>query len=101
MGLFGIFKKSQPDYQAWLKEGAAIVDVRSPGEFKSAHIKGSVNIPLNEIASKSGKLKADKPVIVCCQSGMRSAQAASILKQRGFQRVHNGGGWMRLQQKLN
>lgn len=102
MGLFGkIFKNSTPDYNQWLSEGGVIVDVRTPAEFKSGHIKGSKNIPLDQIERSAHKLDSNKPVIVCCRSGMRSAQAMKILKQKGFIRVHNGGGWTNLQNKLN
>lgn len=101
MGLFGkLFKNSTPDYSQWLAEGGVIVDVRTKGEYKSGHIKGSKNIPLDEIARSMHKLDKYKPVIVCCRSGMRSGQALGILKNAGFERVHNGGGWMNLQRKL-
>jgi rhodanese-related sulfurtransferase len=84
----------------YVANGAVIVDVRTTGEFSSGHIKGSKNIALDGIASKVSEIKKwNKPVIVCCRSGMRSAQAASILKQNGID-VINGGGWESLQQKL-
>ena len=79
--------------------GAQIIDVRTEAEYRGGHIKGSVNIPLNILQSKTSKIKKDKPVITCCASGMRSASAKSILKAKGFD-VHNGGGWMSLQHKI-
>lgn len=101
MGLLGkLFNRSTPDYNQWLADGGVIVDVRTPAEFKSGHIKGSKNIPLDKISTSAHKLDPKKPVIVCCRSGMRSAQAMGILKQKGFIQVHNGGGWMNLQRKL-
>lgn len=101
MSLLGrIFKRSTPDYKAWLEEGGVIVDVRTRGEYKSGHIKGSKNIPLDEIKKSAHNLDKHKPVIVCCRSGMRSGQALGILKSAGFERVHNGGGWTNLQRKL-
>ena len=70
------------------------------GEYKEGHIKGSKNIPLDTISSKIEEIKKlNKPVIACCRSGMRSAQATSILKQNGIE-VLNGGGWESLQRKL-
>lgn len=89
------------DFAALVKSGAQIIDVRSVGEYKSGHIKGSVNIPLDTLSRNISKLKKDKPVITCCASGMRSASAKSILKANGFTEVHNGGGWMSLQRQLN
>lgn len=84
-----------------MKRDAVIIDVRTPGEFSSGHIKGSKNIPLNQIPAQVDKLKkTGKPVIVCCASGMRSAQAASILSNKGVEAI-NGGGWYSLQNKLS
>lgn len=89
-----------PDYKELMANGAQIVDVRTKNEYGYGHIKGSLNIPLNNLSSNLGKLKKDKPVITCCASGMRSASARSILKQNGFKEVYNGGGWSSLQYKL-
>jgi phage shock protein E len=88
------------NFKELVNSGAQIIDVRTPGEFKSGHIRGAVNIPLQTISSQLGRIKKDKPVITCCASGMRSASAKSILKSNGFDEVHNGGGWMSLQGKL-
>jgi phage shock protein E len=83
-----------------MNKGAQIIDVRTPSEFKSGHIQGSLNIPLSNISENLTKIKKDKPVITCCASGMRSASARSVLVSKGFREVHNGGGWMSLQQKI-
>jgi rhodanese-related sulfurtransferase len=55
---------------------------------------------LNALQQSLSKIKKDKPVITCCASGMRSASAKSILKASGFTEVHNGGGWMSLNNKI-
>jgi rhodanese-related sulfurtransferase len=89
------------DLAELVKNGATIVDVRTKGEYASGHIKGSINIPLDQLASKMGQLKKDKPIITCCASGMRSSSAKSILKSNGFTDVHNGGGWGSLQYKIS
>ena len=96
--LFGMGPKV--DFTELMKQGAQIIDVRSPGEFNGGHIKGSVNIPLQSFQAGIGKIKKDKPVITCCASGMRSASAKNILQSMGYQNVHNGGGWSSLQSKL-
>jgi rhodanese-related sulfurtransferase len=102
MGLLdflGFGNKSQ-SIQEFIAQGAIIIDVRSPGEFAGGHIKGSRNIPLNEISTKIDEIKnQNKPVITCCASGMRSSQATSILKQNGIDAL-NGGGWQSLQSKI-
>lgn len=102
MGLLdflGLGNKSE-SIQEFVEKGAIIIDVRSPGEFAGGHIKGSKNIPLNEISTKIDEIKnQNKPVITCCASGMRSSQATSILKQNGIDTL-NGGGWQSLQSKL-
>ena len=96
--LFGFGPKV--DYSAMLRQGAQILDVRSKGEYEGGHIKGSVNISLDTLASNISKLKKDKPIIICCASGMRSASAVGILKEKGFNLVYNGGGWNSLQNKI-
>jgi rhodanese-related sulfurtransferase len=96
--LFGLEPKV--NFSDLIKEGAQIIDVRTPGEFNSGHIKGSINIPLQNIQNNLSKIKRDKPVITCCASGMRSASAKSILKSNGYKHVHNGGGWSSLRGKL-
>lgn len=84
----------------FMDKGAVIIDVRTVGEYREGHIKGSKNIPLDTIFSKVNEIKRmEKPVIVCCRSGMRSGQAASILKNSGIE-VLNGGGWQSLESKL-
>lgn len=88
------------DYAELVKHGAVILDVRSKSEYAGGHIKGSINIPIDMLSSNLSKLKKDKPIIACCASGMRSASAKSILKSNGFTQVHNGGGWMSLQNKI-
>ena len=88
------------DYRELLQNGAVIIDVRSKGEYQGGHIKGSLNMPLDSLHNNIVKLKKEKPVITCCASGMRSASAKSILKSKGFVEVHNGGGWMSLQNRI-
>lgn len=88
------------DYKELIKNGAVIVDVRSPNEFQYGHIKNSLNIPLQSLGSQLGKIDKNKVVITCCASGMRSASAKSILKAKGYPVVHNGGGWNSLEAKI-
>jgi rhodanese-related sulfurtransferase len=89
------------DYAQLVKEGAIILDVRTKGEFGSGHIKGSVNIPVEQLHKNLHKFKDKKrPIIACCESGMRSSSAKGILTSNGFINVHNGGRWMSLNNKI-
>jgi rhodanese-related sulfurtransferase len=88
------------DYAALVKNGALIIDVRTPGEFKSGHIKGSINIPLDDIRNKTEELKKkNKVIITCCRSGNRSGSAQSILQSAGIE-CHNGGAWNMLNNQI-
>jgi rhodanese-related sulfurtransferase len=97
--LFGLGAKT--DYAQLVKDGAIILDVRSKGEFSSGHIRGAINIPVDQLGNNLSRLKdKHKPIITCCASGMRSASAKSILLASGYTEVYNGGGWSSLQNKL-
>lgn len=63
-----------------------IVDVREPTEFAAGHLRDAKNIPIKELSNRIGELDKlkSKPVIIVCQSGMRSAKAAAQLKKAGF-----------------
>jgi phage shock protein E len=101
--MFSFLKKifGEPtDFKALVQDGAVIVDVRSPQEYKSGHIRNSRNIPVDQIKSKANELKKlGKPVITVCRSGSRSSMAKSILASAGIE-VYNGGPWNSLQGKL-
>ena len=97
---FLVFGTKTNDVQEYVQKGAIILDVRTPAEFKDGHIKGSKNIALQTLNGQVETIKKwNKPVIACCKSGMRSAQATSILKQNGIDCI-NGGGWTSLENKL-
>jgi rhodanese-related sulfurtransferase len=94
-----IFGGTSVDFKTLVQQGAMIIDVRSPAEYKGGHIKGSVNIPLQSLQSNLSKVPKNTTIITCCASGMRSGSAKSILKSSGYA-VHNGGGWSSLRSKL-
>ena len=87
-----------------INNGAAVVDVRSADQFAAGHLLNALNVPAGEISEASESLKKyrDKPIVVYCQSGMQSGQAAQALKSAGFEQVVRlkGGlhNWM--QEKL-
>ncbi len=98
LSLFGLGKKI--DYKEMLKNGGVIVDVRTKGEYNSGHIKGSINIPLDQLSGNLKKFKTDQPIITCCASGMRSGAAKNLLKSKGFANTVNGGSWYSLNNKI-
>ena len=97
--LLGIRPKA--DLKKLIQNGAVIVDVRSPGEYASGHIKGSINIPVSLIPDQLHLLKNDKPIITCCASGARSNSARSLLITNGFNEVYNAGKWSSLLKYTN
>lgn len=74
-------------------EGAVLIDVRSQQEHDERHIEGSVLIPMDEIGAKIEEQVAekDKPIIVYCRSGRRSAIAAEELIKMGYTKVYDLG----------
>lgn len=79
-----------------LKSGnVLIIDVRTKPEYSGGHVTGSLNIPLDEIHLRAEEIKAhNKPVVLCCASGMRSMQATAILSRAGIPKCYNGGSWI-------
>ena len=89
------------DYAELVKQGAVIIDVRTKGEYAGGHIKGSLNISVDQLGKNLSKFTdKNQPIITCCASGMRSASSKSILKSNGYTQVFNGGPWTSLKSKL-
>lgn len=75
-----------------------LVDVRRPDEFAGGHIAGALNISVETLANNLSRLPTDKPIVLYCRSGNRSAQAANLLIAAGFTDVYDLGGiitWQR------
>jgi rhodanese-related sulfurtransferase len=83
---------------ARLLDAFTIVDVRQPDELlgELGYIRGSHNVPLHDVleAELPATIERDRPLLVVCRSGARSARAADALAARGFSRVHNLSGGM-------
>lgn len=96
--LFG--SKEKINFKGLTQRGAMIIDVRSPAEYHSGHVPGSINIALEQIGSTISSLKLkNKPLIMVCRSGARSNTATSLLKKAGLE-VYNGGAWNDLMHKI-
>ena len=61
----------------------AILDVRTPKEWRQGRIEGSVNIPLNHLVERIAEVPRDRPVLVYCAGGYRSSIAAGLLQRHG------------------
>jgi GrxC family glutaredoxin len=85
------------------KEDALVLDVRTQEEFLQGHIPGATNIPLGLVDARISDIHERKssPVIIVCQSGNRSMQAARSLKKHGFEDIYNMSGGMVSWQQAN
>lgn len=81
--------------------GALILDVRTKQEFKTGHIEGAINIPLNRIRTNHIPLDKNKRYITVCSHGIRSIKAMNLLKKRGYKEVFNGGAWSELEEAIH
>lgn len=77
------------------KSRVLLIDVREPHEFKSGHIPTAVNIPLSQLSGRVKEVSAKNDILLYCRSGMRSKQAAKILKKHGISKMaHLQGGFL-------
>ncbi|MFB9860469.1 rhodanese-like domain-containing protein [Salinicoccus siamensis] len=72
-----------------LQRNSKLLDVRTPGEYRSGHIRKSINLPLNKVSDYKDD---SKPVYIICQSGMRSKKAAKVLRKKGIEAINVRGG---------
>lgn len=75
---------------------AVVVDVRTESEYATGHVVGAKNIPLDALSERLKELKKyqNKPILLSCQTGVRSAKAGDILRKAEFTQVHNLQGGM-------
>lgn len=85
----------RPTLEGLLARGAVVVDVRSAEEFAGGHTPGSLNLPLHLLpVLAEEQLPRDRPLLLCCASGARSASAVQYLTRQGFE-AYNLGAWRR------
>ena len=92
-----IFARSTPGIDAATaaqraREGALILDVRENDEWQAGHIPGATHIPLGELPTRASELPSDRPIIVACRSGARSAKATKHLVGMGIDATNLDGG---------
>lgn len=81
-----------PEAHRLVKEGAVLLDVRTPEEFAAGHVEGAVNIPVQELEHRLEKLpKKDQPIVIYCRSGRRSASAQQLLERAGYTKTYDLG----------
>ena len=71
-----------------------LVDVREPHELLDGRVRGSLNLPLNQLAGRLGELDRDRPVAFMCRPGARSATATRTAAGAGFDAVNVKGGML-------
>lgn len=85
--------KMQPIYWRELRDAdlsnVTLIDVRTPDEYALGNLKGSVNIPLDEMRDRLSEIPTDRPVYLYCGVGLRGYLASNILKGNGFKDVRN------------
>ena len=79
------------------REKAVVIDVCEPGEYAAGHITGARNVPLSELESRLPQVVKNKavPVILSCQSGMRSGRAVAVARKLGYEKAQNLSGGLR------
>jgi len=92
--LSGVKSISPSEYIKLRDQAHVLLDVRQPGEWQSGHAKVAVHIPLGEVTKRMHEIEQNKPVVVICASGNRSAMAATTLARAGFATVYNFSGGM-------
>lgn len=100
--MFNLFKtifggNNTEEIKNLVAEGAIVIDVRTPQEFAGGHFPKAKNIPLDKINANINQIKKfNKPIVLCCASGMRSANATAQLKNAGIENVYDAGSWHNL-----
>lgn len=82
---------SSPEAKRMIEQNKNVIllDVRTPGEYRQARMKGSILIPINEIERRLQEVPKGRPVIVLCAVGSRSNLVAGFLSGKGFSEVYN------------
>ncbi|MEK7323102.1 MAG: rhodanese-like domain-containing protein [Pseudomonadota bacterium] len=88
--------KPQEAVRLMNQEDAIALDVRDDQEYKQGHVINAVHIPLGLLDKRLGELEPhkDKPIVVYCRTGQRSAQAGVQLRKQGYTRIYKLGGGM-------
>jgi rhodanese-related sulfurtransferase len=80
----GVREVSRTQARELVEAGAQLVDVRSDHEWEAGRIPGAVHLPLDELATRTGEIDKEKPVVFYCRGGNRSSMAAAALGEAGY-----------------
>lgn len=82
---------TKEDLKSYIKQGATIIDVRSPQEYREGHIDGAISIPDYQIKKEIERRISNKNeiIVVYCSTGHRSQKSQRILKNLGYTNVYN------------
>lgn len=85
------------------REKGVVIDVRSAAEFSQAHIKGAVNVPVEELNQRLGQTLKNKstPLILVCAAGRRSQRAQDLAQKLGYEKVHSLQGGLKAWKEAN
>lgn len=89
--------------QCMNREKGVVIDVCGADEFAQGHIKGAVNVPLDELEARLDKAVKNKstPVIMVCAAGARSKRAQAIAQKLGYEKVHSLHGGLKAWKEAN
>ena len=89
--------------QCMNREKGVVIDVCSADEFAQSHIKGAVNVPLDELEARLDKAVKNKstPVIMVCAAGARSKRAQAVAQKLGYEKVHSLHGGLTAWKEAN
>lgn len=104
MGLFDFAKKTdmlEEVRECLSTDDGILLDVRTPDEYGTGHIPGSINVPVHRIGEAEKLIKSkNSPVRIYCLSGSRAGKAAAVLRGKGYTDVKNLGGIKRYNGKI-
>ena len=93
--VFKYTRSNKTSYKELLNQGAIIIDVRTESEYKSGHIKNSINVPLKDLTYRINEFDKKDNIVTVCAAGMRAESAKKFFESRGYN-VTNGGRWSNL-----
>lgn len=86
------YKEVDPHFVIDEAPDAHLIDVRTEAEVAQGMIDGAVHIPLHLLPLRANDIPQDKPVVMYCRTGARSAQACAFMAAQGFPNMHNLAG---------